>query len=157
MTLVDHHDDPAGPGGGPGNRDVLVIEDDPLQLSEIGGFLTRSGISVSPSSGGSAGLHNIAEVRPRVAVVDYNLPDVDGMTVAERIHRLSPDTSVILVSGRIDFVPDAVMDKYGVVAFMAKPIGLKALRNMIQKILRHPEKATRARLQSPFLGLFARS
>lgn len=151
MTLVDYHEVSRPPEG----RDVLIIEDDPLQLSEIGGFLERSGISVSPSSGGSGGLHNIAEVSPRVAIVDYNLPDIDGMTVAERIHRLSPGTSVILVSGRIDFVPDAVMDRYGVVAFMAKPIGLKALRNTVRTILRRPQKTTRAQLRSPFLRLFS--
>lgn len=151
MTLVDIREESRAPAG----RDVLIIEDDAVQLSEIGGFLERSGISVSPSSGGSGGLHDVAEVNPRVAIVDYNLPDMDGMTVAERIHRLSPGTSVILVSGRIDFVPDMVMDKHGVVAFMAKPISLKALRSLVRKILRRPEKTTRAQLQSPFLRLFS--
>ncbi len=137
-----------------GATDILVIEDDALQAHEIETHLQRQGFTVSKLAGGSDSLHNVARIDPRVVIVDYHLPDIDGMTVAARVHRLVPGAAVILVSGRIDFVPPEALDSYGVVAFFKKPINLGALRRLVARLVKNPT-LTRKQLASPLARLRA--
>jgi DNA-binding NtrC family response regulator len=137
-----------------GATDILVIEDDALQAHEIETHLQRQGFTVSKLAGGSDSLHNVARIDPRVVIVDYHLPAIDGMTVAARVHRLVPGAAVILVSGRIDFVPPEALDRFGVVAFFKKPINLGALRRLVARLVKNPT-LTRKQLASPLARLRA--
>lgn len=138
-----------------GTTDVLVIEDDALQAHEIETHLQRRGFTVDKLAGGSDSLHNVARIDPKVVIVDYNLPDIDGMTVAARVHRLTPGAAVILVSGRIDFVPTDALDSFGVVAFFKKPINLGSLHRLVSKLVKNPS-LTRKQLTSPLSRFFGR-
>lgn len=126
------------PAGKPGGRDILLIEDDVLQAHEIETHLARQGFTVSRLAGGSDSLHNLARLDPKVVIVDYHLPDIDGMTIATRVARLSPHAAVILISGRIDFPTPAALDRLGVVGFFRKPIDLRALRGLVSKLVNNP-------------------
>ena len=116
--------------------DVLVIEDDPTQGEELACYLERAGLKVEAITSASLAIHTIGELRPKVALIDYNLPDLDGVTVAERIRRLSPGTAMIIVSGRIDGLSDVTLATAGIFAFMSKPVSLGALRRAVLKIIR---------------------
>ena len=133
---------------------ILVIEDDPLQAYEISGFLGRQGFSVSTRSGGSDSLHEISRIDPTLVIVDYHLQDIDGMTIAERIHRLLPNAAVILISGRVDLLDNDILDRYGVVAFLKKPINLGNLRRLVFRLMKNPQ-LTRRELRSPIARLLS--
>lgn len=137
-----------------GVTEILLIEDDVLQAHEIEIYFERQGFTVSKLTGGSDSLHNVGRIDPKVVIIDYHLPDIDGMTVAARIHRLVPHAAVILVSGRIDFVPSTTLDHVGVVAFLKKPINLRALRRLVAKLIKNP-RLTRKQLDSPLSRLFS--
>ena len=137
-----------------GGTEVLIIEDDVLQAHEIEIYLERQGYTVSKLTAGSESLHNVARIDPKVVIVDYHLPDIDGMTIAARVHRLVPQAAVILMSGRIDFVHSEALDRFGVVAFFKKPINLGALRRLVSKLLKNPS-LTRKQLSSPLSRLFS--
>ena len=125
-----------------------------IQAHEIEIYLERQGYTVSKLTAGSESLHNVARIDPKVVIVDYHLPDIDGMTVAARVHRLVPQAAVILMSGRIDFVHSEALDRFGVVAFFKKPINLGALRRLVSKLRKNPS-LTRKQLSSPLSRLFS--
>lgn len=125
------------PAGNPRGRDVLLIEDDVLQAHEIETHLASKGFTVSKRAGGSDSLHNLSRLDPKVVIVDYHLPDIDGMTVASRILRLAPQAAVILISGRIDFPPATTLDRLGVAGFFRKPLDMRALRGLVSKLVRN--------------------
>ena len=134
--------------------DVLIVEDDPAQAEELACYFTRSGLTVQVSLCGSAAIHCVSEIRPRIALLDYNLPDMDGVTVAERIRRLSPDTSMLMMSGRIDGLAEPTLRKVGLYSFMNKPVQprklLSAMRRMAGTALKTGLPAT---VPQKFLGL----
>ncbi len=137
----------------PQTSEILVIEDDVLQAHEIEVHLGRLGLSVTTLRTGSDSLHQVASIDPKVCIIDYNLPDIDGMTVTGRVQRLAPNAAVVLMSGRIDFVPDDILDNYGMVAFFKKPINLSRLRRIVFKLVQNPRLA-RNQLDSPITRLF---
>jgi DNA-binding response OmpR family regulator len=116
--------------------DVLIIEDDPTQAEELACYLRRTGLRVDATTSGSLAIHTVAQLRPKVALIDYNLPDIDGVTVAERIQRLSPGTAMIVMSGRIDWLSHLTLEKVGIVDFMNKPVSFGPLRSTVRKLIR---------------------
>ena len=116
--------------------DVLIVEDDSSQADELGEFLSRCGYSVQTASGGSEGLHRAAIRKPSIALLDYSLPDLDGATVARRIRGMSPDTILVLMSGRIDALSEETFAELGFSAFLNKPVTLTDLRRVMDQTLR---------------------
>lgn len=116
--------------------DVLIVEDDPTQAEEMALYLRRIGLRVQAIYSGSEAIHRVAEIRPGIALLDYNLPDLDGVTVAERIRRLSPTTAVIVMSGRIDWLSESTLSKFGIYQFLNKPVEMKSLGRSIRRMAR---------------------
>jgi CheY-like chemotaxis protein len=83
------------PLSGPG---VLVVEDDPDGRAALSELLRLWGYSVTTADDGVAGVQHAEEVRPAVALVDIDLPGVDGYEVARRIRAAHPDSPPLLVA-----------------------------------------------------------
>ena len=97
---------------------------------------TVARLRVEATVSGSLAIHTVARLRPKVALIDYNLPDLDGVTVAERIKRLSPGTAMIVMSGRIDGLSDHTLANTGIFTFMNKPVALGPLRSAVLTLIR---------------------
>jgi two-component system nitrate/nitrite response regulator NarL len=84
--------------------EVVVIDDHPFFRDGISRGLTNSGLItvVGEAENGRDGLAAIAEHRPAVAVVDYQLPDLDGIAVAQAVIRDGLPTRVLLLSAITD-------------------------------------------------------
>ncbi len=82
-------------------RTVLVVDDHADFLRAATALLTADGFTVvgSAATGAEALLANEA-LRPQVVLVDIRLPDIDGLTVADRLSALLEPPEVVLVSSR---------------------------------------------------------
>ena len=115
--------------------DVLVVEDDPVQAEEMVGFLGRAGLVVEVAPDGAHAMRMAEILKPRVVVLDYNLPDMTGVIVAERLKALSPDIAVIMMSGRIGGLSENVLKQLGISVFVSKPVPLTVLRQAVQGLV----------------------
>lgn len=114
---------------------VLVVDDDPLQRSEIVDFLSRQGITVLSAQNGFAAVHEIRRAQPAVVVMDMKMPGLDGIHVARLIHDLESKPKVILVSGFPEYIYRAHQEDLGVFAIVEKPIPLAVLARFIREAL----------------------
>jgi CheY-like chemotaxis protein/signal transduction histidine kinase len=80
----------------PGDRTLLVIEDDPLFAESLGEVIHDQGLKYLAASDGQSGLRLARERKPSGIVLDVKLPDVDGWTVMEWL-RSNPETASIPV------------------------------------------------------------
>ncbi|HJS87198.1 MAG TPA: response regulator [Acetobacteraceae bacterium] len=79
---------------------VLVIDDDPAARELLTRFLRREGFRARTAVDGRAGLALARALRPRVVLLDVEMPHVDGWSVLHAI-RSDPelaDTPVVMVS-----------------------------------------------------------
>lgn len=118
------------------NCDVLVVEDDVIQCEEMADYLGRLGLTVDTAHTGVSGVRQAAERSPRVALLDYNLPDSTGLQVAEGIRALLPETAIIMMSGRIDGLPEQKLAELGITVFVNKPLPLGALRQAVVRLVK---------------------
>jgi DNA-binding NarL/FixJ family response regulator len=81
----------------------LVTDDHPLVRGSLAVLLTCEGMSVAGLAGTAAETLRLLEWhRPAVAVVDYRLPDLDGIELARRAASVAPETRVILYTSYAD-------------------------------------------------------
>jgi two-component system nitrate/nitrite response regulator NarL len=83
---------------------VVVADDHPLYRDGVVRALSSSGqIEVVAEAGdGRAALDAIREHEPDVALVDYRLPELDGVAIAHAVQRDGSRTRVLLVSAFTD-------------------------------------------------------
>ena len=116
--------------------DVLIVEDEMAQCEEMADFLARAGLEVRMALHGASALRQAAEFRPRVALLDYNLPDTNGVELAKELRALLPEVKIILMSGRIEGLSEQTVQKIGITVFVNKPLPLGALRQAVLKLVR---------------------
>lgn len=80
-------------------RSVLVVDDNHAFRGAVRQLLARGRFVVIAEAGnGRDGVRQAAAHRPDVAIVDVQLPDIDGFEVAEQISGLGLNLQVILTS-----------------------------------------------------------
>jgi AraC-like DNA-binding protein/CheY-like chemotaxis protein len=70
---------------------VLVVDDDDGTQATLGRFLRLQGYDVSLASGAAEALQIIDEVRLDAMLIDYRLPDMDGVAVLRALRRRQPE------------------------------------------------------------------
>ena len=83
---------------------VVVIDDHPFFRDGLRRGLTNSGRIevVGEAENGREGLEVIAETKPDVAIVDYQMPDLDGLQVLSAVIRDELQTTVLMLSALVD-------------------------------------------------------
>jgi DNA-binding NtrC family response regulator len=86
----------------------------------------------------SDALRICAEETVDVLISDVTMPEMDGNKLAERVLKLQPRVSVLLISGAVDVAPAV---KRGPVRFLKKPFFpaelIKVLRDMLEDKAEH--------------------
>ncbi len=82
----------------PGLR-VLLVEDSPMVRLSTAAMLSDLGYTVSAAGDAAEAMH-LAESGLDVLVTDLGLPDLDGVTLAERLRARQPGLRIVVASGQ---------------------------------------------------------
>jgi two-component system, cell cycle response regulator len=112
-------------------RKVLIAEDDPISRRVLEAFLVKWGYEVIVATNGTDALE-ILERRdaPRLAVLDWMMPGMEGVQVCERLRQAStqPYTYMLLLTAR-DQKADLLKGlEMGADDYLAKPFDSQELR-----------------------------
>ncbi len=120
---------------------LLVVEDDKKIASFLQKGFSEAGFSVDVSHNGLDGL-SLALTEPySAAVIDIMLPDLDGLSLIEKMRSRNIETPVIILSAR-QSVDDRIEGlQRGGDDYMIKPFSFNELLARIQALLRRGQKS----------------
>ena len=124
--------------------DVLIVEDSTIQCLEMADFLRHANLVVETAFDAAAGLHSANKFEPRVILLDYNLPDMTGVQLAESLRALLPSAAILIMSGRIDGLSEETLQALGITIFVNKPVPLGPLRQAVVKLVQESTKGQTA-------------
>jgi len=115
---------------------LVVIDDHPLYRQGVVDALSLEPdmTVIGQASGGEEGLEMIRSLVPDVAVIDVNLPGINGQQVTHRVAQDKLGTRVLLLTGYDDLEQALHAAIAGASAYCAKEIGPKRLIESIRKI-----------------------
>lgn len=77
---------------------ILVVDDSSTVRSEVGDFLKKNGLIVALAVDGKDGLSKLqADSGIKLIVCDVNMPNMDGLTMAEKVRNELKNTSVNII------------------------------------------------------------
>lgn len=112
---------------------VLIIDDEELISWSLARELQHSDYSTYVASTGLVGMQLFQKEQPQVVLLDYRLPDADGLDLLSRIKSAAPDTVVILMTayGGTEAAVRAI--KLGAQDYVTKPVLADELMLHIQR------------------------
>ena len=105
----------------PGERSVLVVEDDRSFLQRLGKALEQRGFDVTTVETVAEGLSQVEQAAPAFAVVDMRLGDGTGLDVISALKRRRPEARGIILTGYGNIATAVTAVKLGAVDYLAKP------------------------------------
>ncbi|MDU0328533.1 response regulator [Microbacterium sp. KSW2-21] len=118
---------------------IVVIDDDRDIADLVAVYLRRDGHDLHVAHSGVDGLAAIREIRPALAVVDWMMPELDGIDVAHAV-RDEPAldrTALLMVSARSSPDDIEVARSAGFAAVVSKPFRRLELLEVAGELLRH--------------------
>jgi DNA-binding NtrC family response regulator len=116
-------------------KNVLVIDDEPIVLDSCQRILSQEGFEVKVAMNGREGLKKIEEDEYHAVLVDWKLPEIDGMEVLRIIKKNHPDIIVLMITGYPSVSSAVEAMKLGVADYVSKPFTPEELKEALIKAL----------------------
>jgi DNA-binding response OmpR family regulator len=100
----------------------------------------RKGHQVITADCGQKGIDLFRRERPLVTILDFVMPDVDGLEVLRQIRMIDPHAHVIMLTGVGTKAREKQAQALGVTAFLAKGFSLHELGASLNQILEQPDQ-----------------
>ena len=116
-------------------RTVVVADDHPAMLAAVTAFLERNGFEVvGRAADGREAAAAIAKERPRIAIVDLNMPHLSGIQVARTVAGDAPDTAFVFYTAFGDRAQLAEALEAGARGFVLKEAPLADLLRAVERV-----------------------
>ncbi|UEM06280.1 response regulator [Skermanella rosea] len=113
-------------------RTVLVVDDSKLARMVVKRILekTRSDWLIAEAANAQEALGLLAETNVDIALIDFNMPDRDGLSLAEEMRAANPDMPMAIISANAQ---DAILARARELdtAFVEKPLTEETLASFL--------------------------
>ena len=101
---------------------ICLLDDEPSVLKATGRLLMAEDWNVKPFTSPDAFLDYAQVHQPRVAVIDFRMPTMNGLEVQTRLSKVSPLTRVIVLTSDESSSVRSNALRAGASAFFLKPV-----------------------------------
>lgn len=116
-------------------HEILIVEDERALREELADFLRDEGFTCAVASNGQEGIRQAEERDFDVILIDILLPDISGIEVLKRLHGLTPESYILMMTAHpsLDTVVSAL--RLGAVDYVTKPLILEDLIHKIRRLI----------------------
>src|SRR5690606_8384525 len=115
-------------------QQILLVEDDREIARIIKDTLIKEGYAVTRATTGIEGLEDFSAGNYDLILVDWMMPEMDGLSMIEHI-RLQSDVPIIMISAKSNET-DKVTGLQDADDYLAKPFSLEELKARVRSQLR---------------------
>ena len=114
---------------------ILLLEDDILLNEAISQYLFSEGHDITPVRDGNVCLNILYETTFDLLILDINVPNIDGLSIVEKLQAIKKVVPIIFISSLIDIEDISKAFELGCFDYLKKPFHLKELSLRINKIV----------------------
>jgi len=117
-------------------ENLLIVDDEESIRGVVGDYFSRRGYDVATACNGREALQILASRPIDCCFTDINMPEMNGLELAEHIHREHTTLPVIVMTGYPSLDASIRTLKNGVVDFLIKPVNLKQMELSLRRAVR---------------------
>lgn len=127
------------------NSTILYIEDDEITQENIAAYLKRQCKELYLASNGKEGLEAFSQYQPDIVITDIEMPELDGISMAKKIRKLSNNTQIIITTAYTsnEYLMEAV--NLHLIKYIVKPISLPKLSTALSECTPYLEEVVSTR------------
>ena len=111
---------------------ILIVDDEKEAREFLTEFLRCIGFSdIATAKNGQEALQKLDKISPRLVLLDYRLPDLDGREVLRRIKRQYPTLPVIMMTAYPNTSGIEGIVEKGAFDLVVKPLNLQYLEQTV--------------------------
>lgn len=120
---------------------ILIVDDELLIRDTLAEFLTDEGYGVVTCGSSEEALRRAAAQRFDVALLDVQLPGMDGIELLEHLLKVSPETFVLTITAFATVETAVAAFQKGAHDYLMKPILLEEVSSKVRQLLRYRQVA----------------
>lgn len=113
---------------------ILIIDDEPDIGELLTTFFKAKGYEVGVACDGASGLAEMERRPPHVLLLDYILPNMDGIEILCEARHRWPGLPVVMITGYNSPELNIRANKFSVIAVISKPFDTNHLLDVIERI-----------------------
>lgn len=123
---------------------ILIIEDETAigEILEYG--LHEEGHLTKIAHTGEEGLRVLAEFNPDLLILDWMLPDQNGLSICKQV-TASYNIPIVMITAKSDITDKILGLEFGADDYITKPFDMREVNARVRTILRRVEQANRHR------------
>src|SRR5437763_5188552 len=127
---------------------ILVVDDDPILLEFASVYLTTPMSTVALAPDASTALDLLAREQFDIALIDIDMPGMDGFELTECIRGQDKlrNLPIVMVTGREDIVSIDRAYAVGATSFVTKPVNWRQLSHQLRYVIRSSRQHSAAAL-----------
>ena len=114
---------------------ILLVDDEEKVLDFMSSFLKNEGFEITTARSGTEALDKIKAVNPSLVVLDWMMPNMNGLDVCREIRKNSK-VGIIMVTAKSDELDKIVGLEVGADDYITKPFSLRELLARIRSVMR---------------------
>ncbi len=128
-----------------GGEPILIVDDNPVNLKLIRVLLAGEGYTVRTAVDAEEALAALETFRPRLILMDVQLPGMDGLELTRRL-KADPERAGVVIVALTAYAMKGDEQKAleaGCDGYIAKPVDTRALPSMVAAYLGHGDGRAR--------------
>ncbi len=131
---------------------VLVVDDNTTAADSLGRLLALRGYDVQIAYGGTEGFEKALSFLPQAAILDIEMPDIDGYELAEMLRKEKFFCTTIALTGYGQEQDKQKASKAGFDFHLTKPSRLNDVETILQKVASVIERDSQSVIPSSISG-----
>jgi len=115
---------------------ILLIDDQPEVREFLSDFLSMKGFEVLQAANGKLGLDIFLSEDPDVAIVDVEMPVMNGLQFSKKALEQKKDFPILIITAFLQKYSKEDFETIGVKGVLQKPIDLNLLHSTILDVLK---------------------
>lgn len=130
---------------------LLLVDDNASSRKVLSHQLQALGLNTAAVDGAAQALHSPQLRQARCALIDVNMPDIDGFALAAQLRQLfsASQMPIIMMGALSEQISQEQLDPQGIQGFLVKPIDVNELANVLNGLTQTMQASAPAPAPSP--------